>query len=157
MHARAYALDHAYPAKLQPDLLERYLKISKAWHQFLAINKEETIQTEVSSNVSKLLLGTALDALSSLPHCSTSLLNKKSTHTNVPSLEGVMSQLDTLVIRENKQSQKQKRSLERSISLIQQQINNLQADLAKLEHKQEMQKIYKAALQGVLTQGNSSN
>jgi hypothetical protein len=29
-HARAYALDRAYPAKLQPDLLERYLEISKA-------------------------------------------------------------------------------------------------------------------------------
>jgi hypothetical protein len=156
-HAGAYALDCAYPAKLQPDLLERYLEISKAWHQFLAIDKEETIQTEVSSDVSKLLLGTALDAPSSLPHCSTSLLNEKSTHTNVPSLEGVMSQLDTSVIGENKQSRKRKRSLERSISPIQRQINNLRADLAKLEHEQEMQKICKAALQGVPTQGNGSD
>jgi hypothetical protein len=156
-HAGAYALDRAYPAKLQPDLLERYFEISKAWHQFLAIDKEETIQTEVTSDVSKLSLGTALDAPSSLPHCSTSLLNETSTHTNVPSLEGVMSQLDTSVIGENEQSRKRKRSLERSMSPIQRQINNLRTDLAELEHEQEMQKICKAASQGVPTQGNGSD
>jgi hypothetical protein len=75
----------------------------------------------------------------------------------VPSLKGVMSQLKTLVVEENKQSQKRKRSLDGSMSLIQRQINNLRADLAKLEHEQEMQKICKAASQGVPTQGNGSD
>jgi hypothetical protein len=68
-----------------------------------------------------------------------------------------MSQLKTLVVEENKQSQKRKRSLDGSMSLIQRQINNLRADLAKLEHEQEMQKICKAASQGVPTQGNGSD
>ena len=38
-YAGAYALDRAYPAKLQPDLVEQYLQISKVWHQFLDIAK----------------------------------------------------------------------------------------------------------------------
>jgi hypothetical protein len=68
-----------------------------------------------------------------------------------------MSQLETSVVGENEQSRKRKRSLDGSMSPIQRQINNLRADLAKLEHEQEMQKICKAASQGVPTQGNGSN
>jgi hypothetical protein len=38
-HAGAYALNRAYPAKLQPELVEQNLEISKVWHQFLEVAK----------------------------------------------------------------------------------------------------------------------
>lgn len=43
------------------------------------------------------------------------------------------------------------------MSPIQRQINGLRADLAKLKHEHQMQKICKTASQGVLTQGNGSD
>lgn len=61
-HTGAYALDRAYPAKLQPDLVERYLHISGAWHQFLAINREEINNAEFSADVSKRSLAATLCA-----------------------------------------------------------------------------------------------
>lgn len=33
-HAGAYALEHGFPAKLQPELIDRYLENSQAWHRF---------------------------------------------------------------------------------------------------------------------------
>jgi hypothetical protein len=40
-HASAYALNQAYPAKLQPELVERYFEGSRTWHQFLAVAEEK--------------------------------------------------------------------------------------------------------------------
>jgi hypothetical protein len=73
----------------------------------------------------------------------------------VASEDNTVSQDNTLVVRENEQSRKQKCLEEGSISLMQRKINTLQADLAKLEQEYKMQKLCKAALQGLLTQGNS--
>jgi hypothetical protein len=33
-HAAAYALEHGYPTKLQPDIIDRYLENSRVWHEF---------------------------------------------------------------------------------------------------------------------------
>lgn len=41
-HASAYALEHGFPAKLQPDLIDRYLENSHAWHEF-TLTKETDI------------------------------------------------------------------------------------------------------------------
>jgi hypothetical protein len=46
-HAGAYAFDRAYPAKLQPNLVERYFQTSEIWHQFLGI-AGESVLTAVS-------------------------------------------------------------------------------------------------------------
>ncbi|PVH90623.1 hypothetical protein DM02DRAFT_483906, partial [Periconia macrospinosa] len=33
-HAGAYALEHGFPSKLQPNLIDRYLESSRIWHEF---------------------------------------------------------------------------------------------------------------------------
>jgi hypothetical protein len=73
----------------------------------------------------------------------------------VASKDNTVLQDNTLVVRENKQLQKQKYLEEGSISLMQRKINTLQADLIKLEQEYKMQKLCKAASQGLLMQGNS--
>lgn len=85
------------------------------------------------------------------------MLNETIAQKHVPSLDDVVSQSDTLVDGENEQSRKRKRGREGIISPIQRQINDLRADLAKLEHEHQMQKIYKARSQGALTQGSVDN
>lgn len=42
-HASAYALEHGFPAKLQPDLIDRYLENSHAWHKFTLTTETDTI------------------------------------------------------------------------------------------------------------------
>lgn len=49
-HANAYALDHAFPAKLQAELINRYYENSHTWHQFLAITDEDPLTVDVSSD-----------------------------------------------------------------------------------------------------------
>ena len=43
-HGSAYALENAFPTKLQPDLLERYLQNSRVWHDFLLISEEDVVE-----------------------------------------------------------------------------------------------------------------
>lgn len=47
-HVGAYALDKAYPAKLQSGLIERYLQNSIVWHEFIA--DKVTIQADKTLN-----------------------------------------------------------------------------------------------------------
>jgi hypothetical protein len=47
-HVGAYALDHAYPAKLQPELVERYFQNSVVWHKFLAIAENDSPSVDVN-------------------------------------------------------------------------------------------------------------
>jgi hypothetical protein len=42
-HAGLYALEHRYPSKLQPDLIERYLENSHAWQSFTQTRSDESI------------------------------------------------------------------------------------------------------------------
>jgi hypothetical protein len=48
-------LDRAYPAKLQPELVEQYLEVSKVWHQFLGVDRESTDQAIPSSSANRSL------------------------------------------------------------------------------------------------------
>lgn len=60
-------MDRAYPAKLQPKLVEQYLKVSKVWHQFLGIDRESTDQAILSSSADKSLLEAPVGQLMFLP------------------------------------------------------------------------------------------
>ena len=50
-HAGTYALEHGFPAKLQPDLIDRYLENSKIWHQFALIGEGDIISTDVDCSL----------------------------------------------------------------------------------------------------------
>ncbi|PVH90790.1 hypothetical protein DM02DRAFT_547108 [Periconia macrospinosa] len=43
IHASAYALERGYPARLQPELIDRYYEASFIWHRFLEITTERPI------------------------------------------------------------------------------------------------------------------
>jgi hypothetical protein len=59
--------------------------------------------------------------------------------------ESIVLQIKVLAAGKNKRLQKRRRDLDESISLTQQKINALRADLAALEHEHKMQKLCKAA------------
>jgi hypothetical protein len=90
-HAGAYALDRAYPAKLQPDLLERYREISKAWHQFLAIENQQSIHAGVNYDLDKLSAGPTEGAPSFPLHRSPVLSNKTTARMHVHTLDDGVS------------------------------------------------------------------
>ncbi|KAH9859292.1 hypothetical protein J1614_012179 [Plenodomus biglobosus] len=54
-HAGAYALDRAYPAKLQPDLIDRYFESSFIWHRFARITESDPLTVDVDSDMDRLL------------------------------------------------------------------------------------------------------
>ncbi|CAG5184520.1 uncharacterized protein ALTATR162_LOCUS10950 [Alternaria atra] len=49
VHATAYALERGYPARLQPELIDRYFENSFIWHRFLEITKERPIDKELNT------------------------------------------------------------------------------------------------------------
>ncbi|KAJ9634203.1 hypothetical protein H2199_009087 [Coniosporium tulheliwenetii] len=53
-HAGTYALEREFPAKLQPDLIDRYLENSRMWHQFALIGDSDVISTDVDCNFNHL-------------------------------------------------------------------------------------------------------
>jgi hypothetical protein len=151
-HAGAYALDRAYPAKLQPDLVERYFQISEVWHRFLAIAG-----------------GSALTAGSDIYH---SLQDGTSSARSVPRQRGDTSTTETIALtdvlsqdenglqagesvgEEDQQLRKRKRCEEGSRTATQEKIDALRIELAKLEREQQMQKICEAASQELLGQND---
>lgn len=54
-HAGAYALDRAYPAKLQPDLIDRYFDNSFTWHRFARVTESDPLTIEVDSDMDRPL------------------------------------------------------------------------------------------------------
>ncbi|GAB7336844.1 hypothetical protein MBLNU13_g00015t1 [Cladosporium sp. NU13] len=53
-HISAYALETAFPAKLQPDLIRRYLENSRVWHEFLLIGQEDVIEAAIDQSYNAL-------------------------------------------------------------------------------------------------------
>ncbi|PVH90694.1 hypothetical protein DM02DRAFT_734466 [Periconia macrospinosa] len=49
IHASAYALERGYPARLQPELIDRYFENSFIWHRFLGIAEERPINKEIDT------------------------------------------------------------------------------------------------------------
>ena len=52
-HANAYALETAFPAKLQPDLIRRYLENSRVWHDFLLVGESDIVEAVVDHRYSR--------------------------------------------------------------------------------------------------------
>ena len=50
-HADAYVLETAFPAKLQPDLIHRYLENSRIWHEFALIRENDYVQASVDCSL----------------------------------------------------------------------------------------------------------
>jgi hypothetical protein len=50
-HAAAYALEHGYPTKLQPDLINRYLENSQIWHEFTMTQPNDVLDYSSSLGV----------------------------------------------------------------------------------------------------------
>jgi len=46
-----YALETAFPARLQPDLIHRYLKSSQAWQEFTRVLEDDLINANVDCNM----------------------------------------------------------------------------------------------------------
>ncbi|ENI03218.1 hypothetical protein COCC4DRAFT_143923 [Bipolaris maydis ATCC 48331] len=47
-HASAYALEHGFPTKLQPDLIDRYLVNSHMWHEFTLTREEDVLDDSLA-------------------------------------------------------------------------------------------------------------
>jgi hypothetical protein len=154
-HAGAYALDRAYPAKLQPDLVEQYLHISKVWHQFLDIARESTFRANLGSDASWTSPEALMQPSGFLPPKSDASLTDRTAQTREVSQEDAVPQAEILAVCENEQSRKRKRDADESMSPVQRKINALRADLAALEHEHKMQKLCKTACEEALTNGNS--
>ena len=52
-HAGAYALENAFPSKLQPDLIHRYLANSDIWHEFAMIGQNDYIGASVDGSITQ--------------------------------------------------------------------------------------------------------
>jgi hypothetical protein len=87
-HAGAYALDRAYPAKLQPGLVERYFQASRVWHQFLGITEEGSIVVDIGSDVNQPSSEATWCAPSGPPH----QFDRLFTRTNVSSEDDTVLQ-----------------------------------------------------------------
>ncbi|OAL42613.1 hypothetical protein IQ07DRAFT_525792 [Pyrenochaeta sp. DS3sAY3a] len=48
-HASAYALEHGFPTKLQPDLIDRYLVNSHMWHEFTLTREEDVLDYSLAA------------------------------------------------------------------------------------------------------------
>ncbi|KAJ9633673.1 hypothetical protein H2199_009285 [Coniosporium tulheliwenetii] len=52
-HAGTYALEREFPAKLQPDLIDRYLENSHVWHEFALIRENDVVDIDVDCNLNR--------------------------------------------------------------------------------------------------------
>lgn len=153
-HAGAYALDRAYPAKLQPDLVEQYLHISNVWRQFLGTAKESTFRANLGFDASRTTPEVLMQPPGFLPSKSDPWLTMTSAQTRNVSQEDTVPQTDVPADCGNEQSQKRKRDADESMSSVQQKIDALRADLAALEHEHEMQKLCRTACKQALKNSN---
>jgi hypothetical protein len=48
-HASAYTLEHSFPTKLQPDLINWYLVNSHMWHEFTLIQEEDVLDHSLAA------------------------------------------------------------------------------------------------------------
>jgi hypothetical protein len=53
VHASAYALERGYPARLQPELIDRYFDNSFIWHRFLGITEEIPVDRKLDTGTLK--------------------------------------------------------------------------------------------------------
>lgn len=150
-HAGAYALDRAYPAKLQPELVEQYLEVSKVWHQFLGVDRESKYQAILSFSANRSLPEAPVEQSMFLPPKDDALSTNRIAQTREVPEESTVLQIEASAAGENERSRKRRRDSDESISPTQQKINALRADLAALEHEHKMQKLCKAACQEALT------
>jgi hypothetical protein len=134
-HASAYALNQAYPAKLQPELVERYFEGSRTWHQFLAIAKEkDPIAGAHAPGYPPPPPTNHAQGLSSPPKVILEEVNISSTDNNVVVSYAWSS-------RAGKQPRKRKHSKGERRSATQREIDALRAALAKLERETKRQKV----------------
>ncbi|KAF2633122.1 hypothetical protein BU25DRAFT_445050 [Macroventuria anomochaeta] len=141
-HAGAYALDRAYPAKLQPELVERYFQNSRVWHRFLAVTEEDPITVDVDSDVGNSSSKPALSAPGYHPDDAGMLSPEVIDEVEVSSADDTIRQ--TSSVKEGKQRSKRKHRQE-SISPTQRKIDALRADLLKLEQEYKKRRLCKSA------------
>ncbi|KAF1347193.1 hypothetical protein EJ07DRAFT_169869 [Lizonia empirigonia] len=75
-HASAYALEHRFPTKLQPDLIDRYLVNSHMWHEFTLTQEEDALDYSLATvhktSSGTIQIGYYPDAISEgTPECAT--------------------------------------------------------------------------------------
>jgi hypothetical protein len=154
-HAGAYALDRAYPAKLQPDLVERYFYISQVWHRFLTISEEHS--TTAGTKIDRPSPEGLPRAPSPLLHKTDALLIKRGLPADVSSQDDTVLPGDISVHREIEELWERKHGREGSTSPTQKKIDALRADLVHMEHEYRMQKLCKAASQRMMPQGSEGH
>ena len=55
-------MDRAYPAKLQPDLIDRYFENSFTWHRFANVTESDPLTVEVDSDMDRALASSSQPA-----------------------------------------------------------------------------------------------
>jgi hypothetical protein len=134
-HASAYALDRAYPAKLQPELVERYFEGSRTWHRFLAVAEEkDPIAGAHAPGYPPPPPTNRAQGLSSPPEVVLEEVDVSSTDD-----DAVVSYAWSS--RAGKRPRKRKHSKGERRSATQREIDALRAALAKLERETKRRKV----------------
>lgn len=127
-HASAYALEHGFPTKLQPDLIDRYLVNSHMWHEFTLTREEDVLDHSLAATYH------ALSRTSLVSYCLDSVtLRTPECVTLEPSDVDSSDKLLPIQTQEQRQrrGKKQRREtkscspLTRKILVMQQQLHNL--------------------------------
>jgi hypothetical protein len=127
-HASAYALEHGFPTKLQPDLIDRYLVNSHMWHEFTLTREEDVLDRSLAATYH------ALSRTSPVSYCPDSVTLRK-PECVTPESSDVDSSDELLPIQTQEQRQrrgkKRRRETEscspltRKILVMQQQLHDL--------------------------------
>jgi hypothetical protein len=138
-HASAYALEHGFPTKLQPDLINRYLVNSHMWHEFTLTREEDVLDYS---------LVTAHDTPSGtlrVSYCPDNIAIETSECVTPETSDGECPNEPLLTrVQEQRQQRGKKRRrdteslspLTRKIHAMQQQLNDLVKERAMLKETQ---------------------
>ena len=136
--AGAYGLDRAYPAKLQPDLIERYFQNSLVWHQFVAITDEDLHIIDVDSDMDRPFCGSVSQVPGYCPDPSNTRSTKAVSEVDLSdsdqdlSWESVDESVATLA---SFQPRKRKYTKDISLSPTLKKIELMRQELVKLERE----------------------
>ncbi|KAH6612382.1 hypothetical protein C7974DRAFT_444959 [Boeremia exigua] len=135
-HANAYALEHGFPTKLQPDLIDRYLVNSHMWHEFTLTREEDALDYSLATvhktSSSTTQVGYYPDAISEgTPECAT---------PGISDTEPPDEALHTQTPEQRQQRGKKRRRETESCSPLTRKILDMQKQLNDLVQERAMSK-----------------
>ncbi|KAF2626977.1 hypothetical protein BU25DRAFT_342016 [Macroventuria anomochaeta] len=133
-HASAYALEHGFPTKLQPDLIDRNLVNSHMWHEFTLTREEDVLDYS---------LATAHDTPSGtlrVSYCPDNIASETSECVTPETSDGEFpdERLPTRTQERRRQRGKKRRTETESVSPLTRKIHAMQQQLNDLVKERAM-------------------